>query len=182
MKQVPDQIVHYSRGQPFLSITSVSPTQLDTVMSGLHERNAWGLNRFLDENYLKRRIEVENKMRRRFVEKDGEPELLNPIYFFLGRNSHFEENPLNVGYAIELSQLDKTHVSFSYGDTMLSFNEEYRKLAGEKYRNLLCNDIYMVDELESLINDKLFPIECPLTIEAHLWIQPSSDLITRLER
>jgi hypothetical protein len=57
-RKVPEQIVHYSRGEPFRTITSVSPDQLDHVISSLDERNAWGLDRFVHTEYLKQRALV----------------------------------------------------------------------------------------------------------------------------
>lgn len=64
---------------------------------------------------------------------------------------------------------------------MLSFNEENRKLAGEKYNNSLCNQLFMLDELESLFENKLFLAESALAIEAHLWIQPTNEMTYKLK-
>lgn len=180
--KVPDHIVHYSRGEPFRSITSVPLRQVHSVISSLDETNAWGLNRFSSLNYFKQRLEVENSMRTKFIELGGEPVLTNPIYFFLGRNPRFEENSLNIGYLMDLSGIFKKSISFSYGDTMLSFNEENRNLAGEKYTNPLCNKLFLLDELESLFENKLFPTTSPLSIEAHLWIKPLKETVKKLTR
>jgi len=177
MRQVPDQIVHYSRGEPFRSIMSVPLEELQAVVSNLNESNAWGLNRFKDLKYYNQRREVERSMRAKFIEMGGEPTLSHPIYFFLGRHARFEEHPLNVGYSIELSQLSKKHVSFSYGDTMLSFNDENRKLAGEKYESPLCSELFLIDDLKGVLESKLFPVDSPLAIEAHLWVQPSGEVV-----
>ena len=179
---VPNHIVHYSRGEPFCSITSVSPNQVERVINGLNEKNAWGINRFSNSVYYKQRLEVEKAMRSKFIEKGGAPILSHPIYFFLGRNNRFEEHPLNIGYVIDLSDIDMSSISFSYGDTMLSFNEDNRNLSGEQYENSLCDKLFSFDELNDLFDDKLFPTQQTLHVEAHLWTQPPLDLVRKLVR
>jgi hypothetical protein len=68
MKQRPPNfIVHYSRGEPFRSITSTAPHQLHDALNSLDEQSSWGLNRFADPTYLEQRFEVERLMRARFV-------------------------------------------------------------------------------------------------------------------
>jgi len=182
ISKVPDYIVHYSRGEPFRSLTSVPADQLYSVISNLNEKIAWGLNRFSDPNYFQQRLEVENKMRVEFLALGGEPVLSHPIYFFLGRNPRFEEASLNIGYMIELSSIDIKSISFSYGDTMLSFNQENRKIAGEQYSSPLCNRLYLKSDLESLFGNKLYPKDSPLSVEAHLWVQPADAVVKKLER
>ncbi len=181
-KNIPDFILHYSRDEPFRSITNVAPHQLEVVINGLNEKNTWGINRFSDLTYLMQRLEVEKIMHAQFIENGGKPELSNPVYFFLGSNIRFEEHPLNVAYAIKLSKLNKNQISFSYGDTMLSFNEENRKQSGERYNNPLCNKIFMLDELNSLFDNKSFPNENALAVEAHLWIHPAAQMVQKLAR
>jgi hypothetical protein len=52
---IPDFIVHYARGTPFLSITSLEPDLRAKTLSQLSEQSAWGINRFSDTEYLARR-------------------------------------------------------------------------------------------------------------------------------
>jgi hypothetical protein len=181
-RNFPDQIVHYNRAKPFRSITSTPLDQFSSVASLLNETNSWGLNRFKDQTYFQQRLEVEARLHQMFAARGGRPMLRHPIYFFLGRNPHFEEHPLNVGYAIDLSHLDRTQVSFSYGDTMFSMDEENRKVAGKLYENPLCNQLFVLDELEELFASPLFPDESALPIEAHLWIQPIPETVQKLAR
>jgi hypothetical protein len=98
----PDFIVHYSRGEPFLSMSEVSQESLPEVLCKLDEHNSWGLNRFSDPEYLPRRLQVEQKLHQGLISKGGVPELKYPIYFFLGKNAQFEEHKSNVGYRINL--------------------------------------------------------------------------------
>jgi hypothetical protein len=174
--------VHYSRAEPFRSITAAPTVELQVLINSLNESNSWGLSRFADPNYLSQRLDVEARMRERFFEMGGVPVLAHPIYFFLGRNKRFEEHPLNIGYEVDLSNLDRNQVSFSYGDTMLSFNEENRRLAGEPYRHPLCNRLFMLDDLEDLIKEGIFAGSSALAIEAHLWMHPLDKIVKKLDR
>ena len=176
-KNIPKFIVHYSRGEPFLSITSLPKNNLSQTIQKLTEANAWGLNRFSDPHYLNQRIETESLVRNSFIAKGGEPQLIQPIYFFLGRNNRFEEHQLNKGYSIELQKISFKSISFTYGDSMLAFNEMNRTLSGIKYQNPLCTKVYLLEELDSIFSSPHFPHDDPLAIEAQLWVKPSPDLI-----
>ena len=182
IQKVPDQIVHYNRAVPFRTITALPAEQLPAVISSLDTKSSWGLDRFKDQKYLKQRVEVESKIRLRFIEMGGSPSLMHPIYFFLGRNKRFEEHPLNIGYSLKLEDLNKLTVSFSYGDTMLSFDEENRRLSGASYQNPLCDQIFMLDELNKLFESPLFPAQIPLAVEAHLWTMPLDTLVQKIDR
>lgn len=179
---IPKQIVHYNRAKPFRSISAIPNSERRTAIESLTETNSWGLGRFKDPNYMSQRLEVESRMRDEFIRRGGTPTLSHPIYFFLGRNIRFEEHPLNIAYAIEISLLDRKQISFSYGDTMLSFDEVNRKLSGDRYSHPLCGRLFMLEELDDLMKDDVFATPSPLAIEAHLWICPEDRLVTRLDR
>jgi hypothetical protein len=175
-------LVHYSRGEPFRSLTSHPPQKWPSVIASLTEKNAWGLNRFSDSNYLKRRLEVEQILRNEFVAKGGEPDLINPIYAYLGRHTGWESHKLNVGYAVDLKNISATEVSFTYGDSLLAFNEEYRMQSGESYKNSLCRKVFTVKELNELLLSPEYPRENPLRVEVQLWRLPDPGKIRKLER
>jgi hypothetical protein len=147
---IPNFIVHYNRGEPFRSITSLAPDSVDEVLKKL--------------------------LRDQFIKIGGKPILKNPIYFFLGRHSRFEEHDRNLGYMlgymVSLGDIDPHAISFSYGDSMFCFNEENRLAAGEKYQNPLCEELYLLEGLPGLFTHPKFPKTEPLHIEAHLWVTP----------
>lgn len=179
---IPSQIVHYSRGEPFRSLTSVGQEHIRQVIKGLNDQNTWGLSRFSDPDYLPQRFEAEERLRQRFIDNGGKPALRNPIYFFLGRHSGFENHESNIGYLIDLKDLDPYSISFTYGDSMFSFVQQNRAFAGSKYLNPLCADVYSLETLPQLFGHSSFPKSDPLHIEAHLWIQPNLETVKRLER
>ena len=176
--EIPDFIIHYSRGEPFRSISGVPKDKLPAVIKELSETNAWGLERFSDSKYLEQRLVVEKKIREDFIAKGGTPQLLHPIYFFLGRNLDFDSHESNRGYRIRLRDLPKGSVSFTYGDSMFSLNEENRKLRGGAYLGSLCRQIYVPEELPFLFSHQEFQSAERLHVEAQLWIAPSEATIS----
>lgn len=174
MKIVPDFITHYSRGEPFRSITGLDESERQQVLSTLNETNAWGLNRFRDPEYLAKRLDAEMKIKFAFEKAGGCPVLSHPIYFFLGINLKFEGHSANRAYKILLQSLPKMSVSFTYGDSLLAFDEAYRKLSGERYQNPLCANIFLEHDLNSLFSSPHYPEQNPLHIEAQLWVNPAS--------
>ena len=178
----PDFIVHYSRGEPFRSITSLGPDAVDVALKNLNETTAWGLARFSDPRYLLQRYQAEELLREQFIRIGGKPVLKNPIYFFLGRHSPFEEDERNLGSMISLREIDPLTVSFSYGDSMFCFNEDNRSVAGEKYQNPLCDELYSLESLPGLFAHPNFRKAEPLHIEAHLWVAPDPASVRRLAK
>lgn len=174
MKPIPDFITHYSRGKPFQSITSLPQTEWEQALATLNETNAWGLNRFKDQEYLSKRVQTENKIKDLFKAVGGVPEIDHPTYFFLGSNSRFEEHPANKAYKILLDSLPESSVSFTYGDSLLAFDETYRDLSGERYQNPLCTKIFLKRDLEALFSNVAYPQHESLHIEAQVWIDSKS--------
>lgn len=180
--QISNFIVHYSRGEPFRSITSVCRADVGGVIGKLNETNAWGLARFSDEKYLAQRYDTEAQLREQFIKIGGQPVLDNPIYFFLGRNARFEQHEKNLGYLIYLRDIDPRSISFTYGDSMFCFDKDNRRQAGEKYLSLLCEEVYSLERLPLLFAHPKFPKVDPLHIEAHLWITPEPQIVRKLDR
>ena len=174
---IPNTIYHYSRGLPFLSITNVPDNQRLKVIENLNESNTWGVNRFSDSAYLKQRFETEIQLRKFFIKKGGKPLLKHPIYFFLGRNFKFEEHQANKAYKINLDNICKSTISFTYGDSMIAFNKVHRSNSGLKYQNPLCGKIFTFEDLNQIYTSLNYPNHDPLHIEAQLWIKPEMNIV-----
>ncbi len=179
--QTPDFIVHYNRSEPFRSVTHTPIERWPEVVEILTDENSWGIKRFSDPEYLVRRFDVELRLRDEFIVKGGRPKLNSPIYFFLGRHSQFEEHKGNNGYIVDLKDLSPDSISFTYGDSLLAYNEDYRIQSGEKYQNSLCTKIYRIEELKDLFGHSSFPKQDPLAIEVQLWETPSPKIVRRLD-
>lgn len=169
---LPDFITHYNRAEPFRSLTSLNEVELAAALKEMNENNSWGLNRFSDPEYLPRRAIVENKIRHQFISIGGKSDLTHPIYFFLGRNENFEINKNNKAYTISLKDIPDSQISFTYGDSMFCFNEDYRKLKGGAYLSELCPKLYKIEDLEKIFSHQDFKSSDCLHIEAQLWVKP----------
>lgn len=175
--KIPDFIVHYSRGEPFRSITAIPHEERSKVLAGLNDDNIWGLARYRDPVYLQSRLKVEEKLRKAFIEKGGQPVLTHPVYCFLGRHAAFEEHSKNRGFKIALDELPLNSVSFTLGDSMFGFDPELRLSQGEKYSSPLCGQVFKASELKDLIAGSR-----ELHIEAQLWITIAESSWERLSR
>lgn len=173
-------IVHYNRSEPFRSITAVPKENLSGVLQKLDENNSWGLNRFSDPVYLQKRHEVEQAMRAEFMKKGGKPELSHPSYFFLGRSPQFEAHKKNIAYKINLGDVTGDVLSFTYGDSMFSMCENYRRQLGDEYQSHLCAQVYRLHELDSLISE-VEKLPKKLHIECQLWAIPDPDIVKKME-
>jgi hypothetical protein len=179
-KTNPNFIVHYSRGEPFRSITSFPQDQWQNIIENLNSTNAWGLNRFADPLYLKQRVRAEAEIHKAFIAKGGKPQIKQPIYFFLGTNARFEKQKLNKAYKINLDDLESEQISFTYGDSMLAFIKENRDQSGSQYQNPLCGEVFRLEELGRVYSSVHFPDENQLAIEAQLWTMPRQEIIETL--
>ncbi len=80
-----------------------------------------------------------------------------------------------------LKDISKDAISFTYGDSLLAFDQKNRLLSGSQYQNSLCEKIFRFEDLEGLFSHSDFPKIEPLHIEAQLWIEPSSEWISAYE-
>lgn len=170
---IPNFITHYNRAEPFRSLTSLNEVELMAALKGMNENNSWGLNRFSDPEYLTRRSLVETKIREQFISIGGKPVLMNPIYFFLGRNERFEENKNNKAYILQLKDIPADQLSFTYGDSMFCFNEDYRQQKGGEYLSELCTHLYKIEDLNKIFSHPDYQHSAHLHIEAQLWVKPT---------
>ena len=123
MRTIPEFIVHYSRCEPFRSITGASENIRSEIIKGFSKVNAWGLSRFAHPEYLRQRLEIEKIIRDEFLSKGGKPILENPIYFFLGRNADFESHAGNRGKVFTFHELGEllNHSDFPKATSRRSF-------------------------------------------------------------
>jgi hypothetical protein len=162
-------------------MSAVSKDELPKVLSELNETNTWGLKRFADPEYLHKRILVERIIRKQFIAKGGSPALNYPIYFFLGKNTQFESHKDNRAYLIKIKDLPENVVSFTYGDSMFSLDEDYRRMKGGPYLSELCNQVYTLGDLPKIYSHMDYQSPLGLHIEAQLWITPSDASFSRCD-
>jgi hypothetical protein len=84
-------LTHYYRPftRPLLSLSRLSDEEIAEVLSDLAQHEPLP-HRLRQPSYLPDRRHIEERMRQRFVEKGGSPELCHPHYFILGEFALWE--------------------------------------------------------------------------------------------
>ena len=141
----PDFLCHYyeaSKG-PFLNLSHVPLEEAESVLDQIRQAGAgFASRRSLD--YLRIRRELEDKVRRLFVEKGGQPRRERPHYMILGscpwvKDWYQDGRELRV----PLAHFSPEIVSFTYGDTFPAM----RVADGRPYRG----QVYVLEELPEIV-------------------------------
>lgn len=150
---VPDFLTHYYENAtgPFSNLSMLPLEQAEQILEEIRRQG----NRFASQrssDYLKKRLGLEDKIRKLFEEKGGLPKLQRPHYMILG------DCPwLKAWYVdgqevrIKLASIPESYVSFTYGDSFPAMNYQ----DGKPYRG----QVYIASELEELIKRYGLPQE-----------------------
>lgn len=113
------------------------------------------LPRNYDLNYIRRRIETEQKLYTCFKEKGGNPQKNHPYYLTLGNCDRwfFGERHCFGSLLFDLDEFDPDTVSFTYGDSIPTFMDEFDD--GKEYRS----QVYTLSEIKELIHIYGYPQE-----------------------
>lgn len=114
--------------QPVKSITQLSKDQAFDMAKKLHS-NAYctGFRRFGDDfsDYYHFRLKVESWLYDSFVRAGGKPEISHPFYFVLDESHDFYQIfGEGISTKIRLGEIAKEHISFTFGDSMATFEKE----------------------------------------------------------
>lgn len=113
------------------------------------------LPRNYDRNYIRRRIETERKLYTLFKSKGGSPRRKHPYYLTLGNCDRwfFGEKHCFGSLVFDLDEFDPDTVSFTYGDSIPTFMDEFDD--GKAYRK----QVYTLSEIRELIRTYGYPQE-----------------------
>lgn len=114
-------LTHYYRPftRPLLSLSPLSDTQLEEVLGQLATSEPLPY-RLTQPAYLPERREIERRMRARFIEKGGDPQLLHPHYFVLGEFSLWESDGSRK-VQIALESVPPCWLSFTLTDSFFNY-------------------------------------------------------------
>jgi hypothetical protein len=186
-------VVHYARGEPFLSITAAGPARWPEIVAGLSDANCWGRARFSDPHYLSRRVEVEAQMRAELLARGGRPRLEHPSYGLLGRDPRWER-PDQGGmraYLVPLSCLPADAVSFTFGDSLVCRHPANLAIwqANGKFMHPWCGRLFLLQDLAEA-SRQLPPEQLPPEagqrgfagcLEVQLWAEPPPQAVQVVE-
>jgi hypothetical protein len=141
----PDSLYHYyeaSKG-PFLNLSDFPLEEAERILSEIRQKGEVFASR-RDEDYVRIRKELEDKIRRMFIAKGGKPVRERRHYMILGAcpwliDWYKDGRELRVPLAAFRAEI----ISFTYGDTFPAM----RRQDGKPYRG----QVYTLDELAELI-------------------------------
>lgn len=160
-----DFILHvYKAGSPpFESLSELPEEQALTIMRSLYRKESILWERFEDPvAYLSKRKQVEFDLKSEFQRKGGLPKQDFPIYFMLGRPPWATEVVDTVTLStteeieVPLSVFDKTDISFTYPDSMVSAMIAEQRNA-EYYEPEYHGKLFTFDEIVRIVDIKGLP-------------------------
>jgi hypothetical protein len=141
----PEMIVHYyeaSQG-PFRSLSDLPLQEAESILQRIRQEGiAFASQRSTD--YLDIRKSLEERIRRLFIEKGGQPKRLRPHYFILG-HCDWVKSWYCDGQEVQvlLKTVNPHVISFTYGDSFPAM----RYQDGKPYRG----QVYILEELPALL-------------------------------
>ena len=165
-------LYHYfdKRTGPFKSLTAISPEEAREVLEKNKREFPGSFGAQRDDSYITKRRNTEAILRREFKAKGGVMDIDSPHYmvveFSPWLNTWFEQGEYIM---IPADKFDKSKLSFTYGDSMPTFN--YKD--GKEYREKL----YTYDEILEVIEKYGLPQDWnddgkqgpERYIEVHVW-------------
>ena len=155
MYSIPNYLTHYyEKGNIRLkNICSYDDVEARAILTNLSES---GQRTWLHPGYLEERREVEAWLEREFLDKGKKPYLRHPIYFVLGEHDDLFQkggffsltNPIKL--QIPLSLFDSNQISFTYPDSMPSYNIP-RQERGKPYLKPFHGRVFTKDEINEVI-------------------------------
>jgi hypothetical protein len=169
-------LYHYFENErkPFLSLSDLSDEEAIRIHKTLEKDNNIFSKRNSDGKYMELRHLVENQLYSKFTEKGGKAKRKTPYYMVLGE-SNFYKSLYNDGYngviKISLEKIDKNAISFTYGDSFITFISS--TYGGTEW---YLNNVYMYDEIQEIIKKYGMPVWTkdtlfyqPGYVEAQIW-------------
>ncbi len=127
----------------------------DLGITSLHDIDKFRklLPKNYDRQYIQQRVKTEKILYDLFKAKGGAPEKKYPYYLTLGRCDEwfFERKHFYGSIVFDLQEFDMETVSFTYGDSIPTFMEEFDD--GKEYRK----NIYTLNEMKLLIQKYGYP-------------------------
>lgn len=130
----------------FSNLTQLECDSADEYLAYIREHNL--AVKSYNEHYLRCRFNTEKALYDQFVRKGGKPRIKHPYYFTLGKCDEWFYGQKGAFGCIELllNEFDSDVVSFTYGDSVPTFMEEFQD--GKEYRS----QVYTFSEIKHLID------------------------------
>jgi hypothetical protein len=161
---------------PFLNLSALPEEELKNVLEELREKTKRGESKrvFMDW-YVNDRKASEKRILSEFISKGGKPEKTFPHYFVLGESKIQKSTaPDMQEIIIPLKEISSEFISFTYPDSMASFDLE----KDPKYQMPYHGKVFTLEEIKEVIREYKMPSDelgftsrygYPKYIEAQLW-------------
>lgn len=154
---IPKYLYHYYEIEngPFQNITEYGYEKATNIQNQILE----GHNSKRPQNYIDLRFSLEKRIKQQFISKGGKPTRIAPFYFTLGPCDWLKTWYVNPGIIkIPLANFNPKHISFTYPDSMVSFQfSDEPKLATYKKN---CNGhVFLLNEMVDVIKTYGMPTE-----------------------
>lgn len=153
--EIPNFITHYhlAERQPFLTLSELEMGQNDPIFKELQTRHNKDneYHRRYGKNYIHTRKEIEDTLRRLFIERGGKPIRKYPFYFVLGESIWFknlikEQSEVR----IQLCDLNPATTSFTFPDSYVALSRNEKPFHGK---------VFLLHELEGFIEKYGMPVD-----------------------
>ncbi len=155
--KIPQFLFHYYELEngPFRNITKYGYEKAENIQNQISK----GWNSKRPENYIDLRFSLEKRIKEQFASKGGKPNRNDPFYFTLGECDWAKSWYVNPGVIkIPLTDFNPEHVSFTYPDSMVSFQfHDEPKLA--TYRKDCNGQVFLLSEMKDLVSKYGIPSE-----------------------
>lgn len=158
---------------PFVSLSDLTDDAAQKIINALIAENKTLAAKTHGGDYMFYRRLIENKTRDMFAKKGGKPVRQTPHYMVWGECRHLKSwYKHGEQVKIPVNEFDMSNVSFTYGDTYITFDPSHGKT--EEYRQ----NIYTYDEIIKIIERYGWPQESwsdnspwwqPTYVEAQVW-------------
>ncbi len=138
---------HLNRAKDiFSNLTQLDYNSVDEYLAFIKENNL--AIRSYDEHYLRQRFNTEAVLYKQFVLKGGKPRIKHPYYFTLSKCDTWFYGVKKCFGCVEFSleEFDPNVLSFTYGDSVPTFMEEFQD--GKEYRS----QVYTYAEIINIID------------------------------
>jgi hypothetical protein len=164
---IPDVVVHYAHGAPFLSIMDLDDAGRDALVRDGHPTLG---PRLRDPTYLPIRRRVESELHAQFVAAGGQPLRRHPHYALIGRSERSERRG-GLACLLDRAKLPEAQVSFTWSDSF-TFDPDWRRLTGKEHP--ACGRVYRLSQLPEVL-ERWSGSERPawMELEVQLWYDPS---------
>jgi hypothetical protein len=172
---IPDVVVHYTRGAPFLSIMDLDDAGRQALLDAEHPGLA---DRLRDPTYVALRRRVEAELHAQFVAAGGQPLRRHPHYALIGRSARSERRG-GLACLLDRAKLPEAQVSFTWSDSF-TFDPDWRRLTGKEHP--ACGRVFRLSQLPEVLES--WPgSERPawMEVEVQLWYDPSPDEYASIE-